>query len=96
MVSDIVAWIIAIVVVAGLVLYLVGLYNTFVRMALANDQAFANIDSVLRQRHDEILKLVNACQAYMAICAVSHIRCCSGNATGTSPGPRRRMRAAPG
>ena len=65
MVADLVMWIVAGVVVLGAVLYLVGLYNSFVRMAMANDQAIANIDSVLRQRHEEITKLVNACQAYM-------------------------------
>jgi len=65
MVADMVFWILAGLVVAGLILYAVGLYNTFVRLAFANDQAFANIDSVLRQRHEEISKLVNACQAYM-------------------------------
>ena len=65
MVADIVVWIVAGLAILSLVLYAVGLYNTFVRLAFANDRAFANIDSVLRQRHDEIVKLVNACQAYM-------------------------------
>lgn len=65
MLADTVLWIVVGLAVAGLILYVAGLYNTFVRMALANDQAFANIDSVLRQRHEEIPKLVNACQAYM-------------------------------
>ena len=66
MVSTTVAWIVSGLVVVGLVLYLVGMYNSFVRLRLAADQAFANIDSVLRQRHDEIPKLVNSCEAYMA------------------------------
>jgi len=65
MVADAVVWIVAGLAILGLVLYTVGLYNTFVRLGFANDQAFANIDSVLRQRHEEIPKLVNACQAYM-------------------------------
>ena len=65
MVADAVIWIVAGLAILGLVLYTVGLYNTFVRLGFANDQAFANIDSVLRQRHEEIPKLVNACQAYM-------------------------------
>ena len=65
MVADTVVWILVGLAVVGLILYLVGLYNTFVRLAFANDQAFANIDSVLRQRYEEIPKLVNACQAYM-------------------------------
>ena len=65
MVADAVIWIVAGLAILGLVLYTVGLYNTFVRLGFANDQAFVNIDSVLRQRHEEIPKLVNACQAYM-------------------------------
>jgi LemA protein len=65
MVGEIVLWILVGLAAVGLVLYVVGLYNTFVRLSQATDQAFANIDSVLRQRHEEITKLVNACQAYM-------------------------------
>lgn len=65
MVADTVVWILVGLAILGLILYAVGLYNTFVRLAFANDQAFANIDSVLRQRYEEIPKLVNACQAYM-------------------------------
>lgn len=65
MVAEAVIWIVAGLAVLGLVIYTVGLYNTFVRLGFANDQAFANIDSVLRQRHEEISKLVNACQAYV-------------------------------
>ena len=66
MVTTTVAWTLGGLLVLGIVLYAVGVYNTFVRLALGADQAFANIDSVLRQRHDEIPKLVNACEAYMA------------------------------
>ena len=66
MVANTVVWILAVLVALGMVFYLVGLYNTFVRLGRAADQSFANIDSVLRQRHDEIPKLVNACEAYMA------------------------------
>lgn len=66
MVTTTVAWIVAGLVVAGVIFYAVGVYNTFVRLARLADQSFANIDSVLRQRHDEIPKLVNACEAYMA------------------------------
>ena len=44
MVANIVGRIVALIAVAALVLYVIGLYNTFVRLALADDQAFANID----------------------------------------------------
>jgi len=51
--------------IVGLVLYIIGLYNTVVRLAALIDRNFANLESFLKQRHDEIPKLVNACQAYM-------------------------------
>jgi LemA protein len=89
MVADVVAWIVVGLVVLGLIAYAIGLYNTFVRLALANDQAFANIDSVLQQRHDEIAKLVNACQAYMehergVLESVTKLRADAGTAAGTA------------
>jgi LemA protein len=51
--------------VIGLGLWIVGLYNELVRMRTAVDQAWANIDVVLKQRHDELPKLVEVCNAYM-------------------------------
>jgi LemA protein len=51
--------------VLGLGLWIVGLYNELVRMRTAIDQAWANIDVVLKQRHDELPKLVDVCNAYM-------------------------------
>ncbi|HET8761670.1 MAG TPA: LemA family protein [Nitrospiria bacterium] len=51
--------------VIGLGLWIVGLYNELVRMRTAIDQAWANIDVVLKQRHDELPKLVEVCNAYM-------------------------------
>jgi len=49
----------------GFILYVVGLYNDIVRLSQTADQSFANIDVILKQRHDELPKLVNACNAYM-------------------------------
>ncbi len=51
--------------VLGLILYIVGAYNTLVRMRRSIDKNFGNIDLILQQRHDELPKLVNACQGYM-------------------------------
>jgi LemA protein len=51
--------------VIGLGLWIVGLYNELVRMRTAIDQAWANIDVVLKQRHDELPKLVEVCNGYM-------------------------------
>lgn len=49
----------------SVVLYVVGVYNGVVRLTRYIDKNFANLEAFLKQRHDEIPKLVNACQAYM-------------------------------
>ena len=56
------------VVAAGLVLLLiygVTLYNQLVAVKHGVTQAWANIDVLLRQRHEELPKLVEACRQYM-------------------------------
>jgi LemA protein len=50
---------------AGLAIWVVSLYNELVRMRNAVDQSWANIDVILKQRHDELPKLVEVCNAYM-------------------------------
>ena len=45
-------------VVAGMLLYLVIMYNELVRLRNDNDRAWANIDVLLKQRHDEVPNLV--------------------------------------
>jgi len=40
-------------------------YNGLIRLARNNDKAWANIDVLLKQRYDEILKLVKVCEGYM-------------------------------
>lgn len=57
--------VVAALAVVGLAAYVIGLYNALVRLRLGADQAFANIDVLLQQRHDELNKLVDACRAYM-------------------------------
>jgi LemA protein len=49
----------------GMTLYLVGAYNTLIRMANDAGKAWANIDVILKQRHDELPKLVEVCNSYM-------------------------------
>lgn len=48
-----------------LVAYVVGIYNTLVRLANNIDKAWSNIDVILKQRHDELPKLVEVCNSYM-------------------------------
>lgn len=48
-----------------LVAYVVGVYNILVRLANNIDKAWSNIDVILKQRHDELPKLVEVCNSYM-------------------------------
>ncbi|HMU74297.1 MAG TPA: LemA family protein [Elusimicrobiota bacterium] len=60
--------IVAFVVSAGLVLALVfgvGIYNGLVRLKNNVGKAWSNIDIVLKQRHDELPKLIETCKQYM-------------------------------
>lgn len=56
------ALVIAAVGVAG---YGVSLYNGLVQVKHQVDQAWANIDVLLKQRHDELPKLIDAVKAYV-------------------------------
>jgi LemA protein len=51
--------------IVGLIVYAVGLYNTLVRLSNNIDKAWSNIDVMLKQRHDELPKLVDVCNSYM-------------------------------
>ncbi|HEX6950910.1 MAG TPA: LemA family protein [Nitrospira sp.] len=52
-------------VVVSLIGYVVGLYNTLVRLSNNVDKAWSNIDVILKQRRDELPKLVQVCNSYM-------------------------------
>jgi LemA protein len=51
--------------VTGLVLYIVLIYNNLVRLKHNVARAWSNIDVLLKQRHEEIPKLVDTCRQYM-------------------------------
>lgn len=51
-------------VLLALGLYAVFVYNALVSLKHAVAKAWANIDVMLKQRHDELPKLVEACQQY--------------------------------
>ena len=58
-------------IVSGLVVlvmgsYFVTIYNGLIALKNNIDKAWANIDVLLKQRHDEIPKLVDVCKGYMA------------------------------
>ena len=65
MIISTVLWIFFGLSVLGVILYGVSVYNSAIGLDKGSDKAFANIDVLLKQRHDELPKLVNACQAYM-------------------------------
>lgn len=44
--------------------YIISLYNNLVRLKHAVAKAWANIDVLLKQRHDELPKLVEVCKQY--------------------------------
>ncbi len=50
----------------GVVLYGVGIYNGLIRLKHNVDQAWSNIDVLLKQRSDELPKLVDTVKGYIA------------------------------
>jgi len=52
-------------VVVGIFLYFVNIYNSLVRLSRDIEKNWSNIDVLLKQRHDEINKLVKVCEGYM-------------------------------
>jgi LemA protein len=69
----------------GVLVYTVILYNGLVRLRNDNDRAWANIDVLLKQRHDEIPNLVETVKGYMqheqeTLLAVTQARAASMNA----------------
>jgi LemA protein len=70
---------------AGIFIYLVILYNELIRLRNENDRAWANIDVLLKQRHDEIPNLIETVKGYMqheqqTLLAVTQARVASMNA----------------
>src|SRR5438094_9833045 len=51
--------------IVGLSVYLVMIYNGLVVVKNDIDKAWANIDVLLKQRHDELPKLIETCRGYM-------------------------------
>ena len=57
--------IIILAAIAVAIAYLVMLYNNLVQVKHNVSKAWANIDVLLKQRHDELPKLVETCKQYM-------------------------------
>jgi LemA protein len=56
---------IVVVILVMLAMYFVGVYNNLVTLKNDIDRSFANIDVILKQRHDELPKLIETCKGYM-------------------------------
>lgn len=54
-----------VLIVVLLVLYVIVLYNGFVAMKNGIDRDWSNIDVMLKQRFDELPKLIKVCEGYM-------------------------------
>lgn len=53
------------VILAVVVIYLIFTYNSLVSIKNNVEKAWANIDVLLKQRHDELPKLIDTCKQYM-------------------------------
>src|SRR6516225_7923427 len=62
---EILALVILALMVIGASLFLVTHYNSLIQLKNDVDKAWANIDVLLKQRHDELPKLIDACKGYM-------------------------------
>jgi LemA protein len=54
-----------VIIVIAVIMYFVGLYNSLVTFKNNIDRSFSNIDVLLKQRHDELPKLIETCKGYM-------------------------------
>jgi LemA protein len=68
----VIGWVVAVgvlvifgLIVVGIIMYIVGIYNNLVTLKNDIDRSFANIDVILKQRHDELPKLIETCKGYM-------------------------------
>ena len=89
----VIGWVIALgvlvifgLIVVGIIMYIVGIYNNLVTLKNDIDRSFANIDVILKQRHDELPKLIETCKGYMqyeqkTLLAVTEARTAYMNAT---------------
>ena len=65
MILEIIGGFVVLVLLALVVGYVVSLYNQLVRLRKRVDQAAQNIDVLLKQRQDELTKLIDAAQEFM-------------------------------
>lgn len=58
-------WVVLAAIAMVGIIYVIVIYNNLVRLKHNVSKAWSNIDVLLRQRHDELPKLVETCRRYM-------------------------------
>jgi LemA protein len=56
---------VVVLVVVGIFIYFMTVYNSLVRLKNDINKSWSNIDVLLKQRHDELPKLIETCKGYM-------------------------------
>lgn len=56
---------ILLLLVVGLIIYVIIIYNGFITLKNTIEQDWSNIDVLLKQRFDELPKLIKVCEGYM-------------------------------
>jgi len=51
--------------IVGVTVYVITIFNSLVALKNDIDKAWANIDVLLKQRHDELTRLLDVCKGYM-------------------------------
>ncbi len=57
--------VVGVILIGGLLVYAVMIYNGLIRLRRNIDKSWSNIDVLLKQRNDEIPKLIDTAQEYM-------------------------------
>lgn len=60
-----VVWLSVLGIIAALIVFGIIIYNGLIRMKHNIEKAWSNIDVLLKQRYDELPKLVKVCEGYM-------------------------------
>ena len=54
-----------VIIIAAVIVYFISIYNSLIRLKHNIDKSYSNIDVLLKQRHDELKKLLNVVKGYM-------------------------------
>lgn len=63
--TNFVIWFVVIMVAVGILGYIVSIFNGLIRLKNNIEKSWSNINVILKQRHDELPKLISAVKGYM-------------------------------